>query len=81
MVSYPVALGSNSSIPQKTPTKEMPLMPERTVLLVDGHGLAFRAFFALPELNAPDGTPTNALLGYANMLPVSYTHLAFNNIS
>lgn len=43
-------------------------MPERTVLLVDGHGLAFRAFFALPELNAPDGTPTNALLGYANML-------------
>lgn len=43
-------------------------MPEKTILLVDGHGLAFRAFFALPELNAPDGTPTNALLGYANML-------------
>ena len=43
-------------------------MPEKTVLLVDGHGLAFRAFFALPELSAPDGTPTNALLGYANML-------------
>jgi len=43
-------------------------LPERTILLVDGHGLAFRAFFALPELTAPDGTPTNALLGYANML-------------
>ena len=43
-------------------------MPEKTLLLVDGHGLAFRAFFALPELSAPDGTPTNALLGYANML-------------
>ncbi len=43
-------------------------MPEKTILLVDGHGLAFRAFFALPELTAPDGTPTNALLGYANML-------------
>ncbi|HBG14233.1 MAG TPA: DNA polymerase I, partial [Synergistaceae bacterium] len=43
-------------------------LPEKTILLVDGHGLAFRAFFALPELNAPDGTPTNALLGYANML-------------
>ncbi|MDO9507962.1 MAG: DNA polymerase [Thermovirgaceae bacterium] len=43
-------------------------MPEKTVLLVDGHGLAFRAFYALPELNAPDGTPTNALLGFANML-------------
>lgn len=43
-------------------------LPEKTVLLVDGHGLAFRAFYAIPELTAPDGTPTNALLGFANML-------------
>ncbi len=43
-------------------------MSRKTVLLVDGHGLAFRAFYALPELSAPDGTPTNALLGFANML-------------
>lgn len=43
-------------------------MPSKTVLLVDGHGLAFRAFYALPELTAPDGTPTNAILGFANML-------------
>ena len=43
-------------------------MPGKTVLLIDGHGLAFRAFYALPELTAPDGTPTNALLGFANML-------------
>ena len=40
---------------------------ERT-LLVDGHALAFRAYYALPELNAPDGTPTNAVLGFLNML-------------
>lgn len=38
------------------------------LLLVDGHGLAFRAFFALPELNAPDGTPTQAIVGFFNML-------------
>lgn len=38
------------------------------VLLIDGHSLAFRAFFALPMMNAPDGTPTNAILGFMNML-------------
>ncbi|MDR1649082.1 MAG: DNA polymerase I, partial [Synergistaceae bacterium] len=40
----------------------------RTLLIVDGHGLAFRAFYAVPPLNAPDGTPTNAILGFMNML-------------
>lgn len=35
---------------------------------MDGHALAFRAYYALPELNAPDGTPTNAVLGFLNML-------------
>ncbi len=39
------------------------------VFLVDGNGLAYRAFFALPEeLQTVDGFPTNALLGMANML-------------
>ena len=42
-------------------------MKKETVLLIDGHGLAFRAFYALPQMNAPDGTPTNAVLGFANM--------------
>ena len=33
------------------------------------NGLAFRAFYALPEeLQTVDGQPTNALLGTANML-------------
>ena len=40
----------------------------KKILLVDGHGLAFRGFYALPEMNAPDGTPTNAVLGFVNML-------------
>lgn len=43
-------------------------MNEKMVLLVDGHGLAYRAFYALPELNAPDGSPTQAILGFVNML-------------
>ena len=39
------------------------------VFLVDGNGLAYRAFHALPEeLQTADGQPTNALLGMAMML-------------
>ena len=39
------------------------------VFLVDGNGLAYRGFYALPEeLQTVDGQPTNALLGMANML-------------
>ncbi|WEV73043.1 DNA polymerase I [Bifidobacterium sp. ESL0790] len=41
-----------------------------TLLVVDGHSLAFRAFFALPVENfsTSSGQPTNAVWGFANML-------------
>lgn len=48
-------------------TKDVSFLKEKKLLLVDGHGLAFRAFYALPPLTAPDGTPTNALVGFFNM--------------
>ena len=39
------------------------------LFLVDGNNLAYRGFFALPEeLQTTDGQPTNALLGFTNML-------------
>ena len=39
------------------------------LFLVDGNNLAYRAYFALPEeLQTTDGQPTNALLGFTNML-------------
>jgi DNA polymerase-1 len=39
------------------------------LFLVDGNNLAYRAYFALPEeLATTDGFPTNALLGFTNML-------------
>src|ERR1700752_2116424 len=39
------------------------------LFIVDGNNLAYRALFALPEeLATSDGMPTNALLGFANML-------------
>jgi DNA polymerase-1 len=42
---------------------------EAELFLVDGNNLAYRAYFALPEeLATSDGFPTNALLGFTNML-------------
>ncbi len=42
---------------------------ESELFIVDGNNLAYRAFFALPEeLATTDGQPTNALLGFTNML-------------
>src|ERR687892_655251 len=39
------------------------------LFLVDGNNLAYRAFFALPEeLQTTEAQPTNALLGFTNML-------------
>ncbi|WP_395017041.1 DNA polymerase I [Dongia sp.] len=40
----------------------------RHVYLVDGSGYIFRAYHALPPLTRSDGTPTNAVLGFTNML-------------
>jgi DNA polymerase-1 len=38
------------------------------LVLVDGSGYIFRAFFALPPMTRPDGTPVNAVFGFASML-------------
>lgn len=38
------------------------------LLLVDGHSNLYRAFFAIRELRAGDGTPTNAAYGFLRML-------------
>ncbi len=40
----------------------------RTWLLVDGFNMAFRSFYAVPELTRPDGFPTNAIHGWTRTL-------------
>ena len=40
----------------------------RHVYLIDGSGYIFRAFHALPPMNRPDGTPTNAVFGFTSMM-------------
>ena len=42
----------------------------KKILIIDGHGLAHRGFSAMRDkkLNAPDGTPTNMIYVFMNML-------------
>jgi len=39
-----------------------------TLHLVDGSGYIFRAYYALPPLTSPNGTPAGAVYGFCNML-------------
>lgn len=41
---------------------------DKTLLLIDGSSFIFRAFHAMPNLSAPDKTPTGATYGIINML-------------
>lgn len=38
------------------------------LMLIDGHSILNRAFYAIPPLTAPDGTPTGAIYGFLNIL-------------
>src|SRR5271155_2878480 len=53
----------------------------KQLILVDGSGYVFRAFFALPQMNTSRGMPTNAVFGFVRMLlkllkDVRPTHIA-----
>ncbi|MGY1701090.1 DNA polymerase I [Geodermatophilus sp. SYSU D00766] len=60
------------SAPVTTPAPAVPSSPETRprLLLLDGHSLAYRAFFALPVENfsTTTGQPTNAVYGFTSML-------------
>lgn len=43
-------------------------MANQRLMLVDGHAVAYRAFFAIRSLSTKDGKPTNALFGFIRML-------------
>ncbi|MCX6393431.1 MAG: DNA polymerase I [Solirubrobacterales bacterium] len=51
---------------------------KRELVLIDGSSLAYRAFYALPETIATSkGEPTNAILGFAQMLTRLITDYGF----
>jgi DNA polymerase-1 len=54
------------SMSAKPPAKD-PNHPHH-IYLIDGSGYIFRAYFALPPMTRPDGTPVNAVFGFVNML-------------
>ena len=52
-----------------TPPSADPKTEPRRLFLLDGHSLAYRAFFALPPtLATSSGTVTNAVYGFTSML-------------
>src|ERR1051325_1287981 len=58
---------SKSPVKNHAPAKEK--SGKRKILLLDGHSLAFRAFFALPDtLVTSSGQVTNAVYGFTAML-------------
>lgn len=44
-------------------------LPDKpTLFLIDGNSYIYRAFYAIPHLSNSKGLPTNAILGFTNML-------------
>ena len=61
---------SRTTASKQTPSPVTHPVAERRLLLLDGHSLAYRAFFALPAENFRTGTgqTTNAVYGFTAML-------------
>lgn len=61
---------AHAPAPESATTPQTPPQPERpTLLLLDGHGLAFRAFHGMrANLSTIKGEPTNAVFGFSLML-------------
>ena len=45
------------------------------LMAIDGNSIVNRAFFGIRELNAPDGTPTNAIYGFLAILEHLYDEM------
>src|SRR5437899_11908305 len=58
------------SAPAPSPAAAAPPGVRPRLLLLDGHSLAYRAFFALPieNFSTVTGQPTNAIYGFTAML-------------
>ena len=43
-------------------------MDDKTLYLIDGHSLTFKAYYAIRNLRSPQGAPTGAVYGFLRML-------------
>ena len=48
--------------------RELEIIKNEPLFLIDGSSFIFRAYHALPPLTNPNGVPVNAVLGFTNML-------------
>ena len=71
-----VVIGEKTDAPQQVPLPEPVSRPDRRLLLIDGHSLAFRAFFALsraaeygggPGFVTSDGVHTEGVYGLSRI--------------
>jgi DNA polymerase-1 len=44
------------------------IQPKSKLFLIDGNGLAYRAFYAVPPTQAANGTPTHAVAGFFELM-------------
>jgi len=51
------------------------------LLIVDGHHLAYRSFYAIRSMNAPDGFPTNAIYGFIRAFETMRNRLSPSHIA
>lgn len=51
-----------------TKTKKDSKKPDKKLFLIDGNGLAYRAFYAVVPMQTTSGVPINALAGFVNMV-------------
>nr|WP_312606950.1 DNA polymerase I [Kocuria rhizophila] len=72
-----VVIGEKTDAPQQVPLPEPVSRPEKRLLLIDGHSLAFRAFFALsraaeygngPGFVTSEGVHTEGVYGFVNTM-------------
>ena len=42
--------------------------PKSKLFLIDGNGLAYRAFYAVPPVQTANGTPTHAVAGFFELM-------------
>lgn len=60
-------------------------LQNKKVVLIDGSGYIYRAYYALPAMTRPDGTPVNAVYGFCAMMmklvkdtPADYIAVVFD---
>jgi DNA polymerase I len=53
----------------------------RRLLIVDGHAYAYRAFYAIRQLNSPEGLGTNAIYGFIKMLAKMQTRVKPSHVA